>query len=158
MDLDGYQASFAKLWGYTNVCRLGVEHLAPRGNVVLVSGAPARKAKTGQIALASVGAAVEQFARTLGKDFVSMRFCFPRCFWFFFGVFGFYSSMRYSISMRYSLVFVFVAGSFFLLPRCVTHSFLVFVWHFFSAWPTLVFFSIGPHAHVYSPRNGTTKN
>ena len=53
MDLAAYQASFDKLWGYTNIVRLGTEHLTESGAIVLVSGAPARRAKPGQAALAS---------------------------------------------------------------------------------------------------------
>jgi len=73
MDLDGYQASFAKLWGYTNVVRLGAEHLTETGCIVLVSGSPARRAKPGQIALASVGAAVEQFVRGVAPELAPRR-------------------------------------------------------------------------------------
>ena len=61
MDLDGYRGSFAKLWGYTNSVRLAAEHMDERGTIVLVSGTPARRAKSGQVSLASVGA-VEAFA------------------------------------------------------------------------------------------------
>lgn len=73
MDLDQYQASFDKLWGYTNVVSLGAPYLAEDGAIVLVSGSPARRAKTGQIALASVGAAVEQFARTVSTEIAPKR-------------------------------------------------------------------------------------
>ncbi len=73
MDLDGYQASFDKLWGYVNVVRLGVPHMPDNGVVVLVSGSPARRARPGQIALASVGAAVEQFARTVASEIAPKR-------------------------------------------------------------------------------------
>ena len=66
MDLDGYQASFDKLWGYANVVRLGGKHLSERGCIVLVSGSPARKCKPGQVALSSVGAAVEALATGRG--------------------------------------------------------------------------------------------
>ena len=55
MDLDGYQGSFDKLWGYTNSVRLAAEHMDERGTIVLVSGTPARRSKPGQVALASVG-------------------------------------------------------------------------------------------------------
>jgi NAD(P)-dependent dehydrogenase (short-subunit alcohol dehydrogenase family) len=55
MDLDGYRGSFAKLWGYTNSVRLAAEHMDGRGTIVLVSGTPARRAKPGQVSLASVG-------------------------------------------------------------------------------------------------------
>lgn len=73
MDLDNYQASFDKLWGYTNVVRLGAAFLADNGAIVLVSGSPARRARAGQIALASVGAAVEQFAHTVASEIAPKR-------------------------------------------------------------------------------------
>ena len=59
MDMDGYAASFDKLWGYANVVRFGTEYLPPDGCIVVVSGTPAKRAKPGQISLASVGASVE---------------------------------------------------------------------------------------------------
>ena len=62
MDLDGFKASFDKLWGYTNAVRLGAAHLSDSAAIVLVSGYPARKCSPGQIALASVGQAVHGFA------------------------------------------------------------------------------------------------
>ena len=73
MDLAGYQASFDKLWGYTNVVRLGTEHLPEDGAIVLVSGSPARKSKPGQSALASVGGAVEQFVRAVAVEIAPRR-------------------------------------------------------------------------------------
>ena len=73
MDLAAYQASFDKLWGYTNIVRLGAEHLTEKGGIVLVSGAPARRAKPGQAALASVGGAVEQFARAVAPELTPRR-------------------------------------------------------------------------------------
>ena len=73
MDLAAYQASFDKLWGYTNIVRLGAEHLTEKGGIVLVSGAPARRAKPGQAALASVGGAVEQFARAVAPELAPPR-------------------------------------------------------------------------------------
>ena len=73
MDLSAYQASFDKLWGYTNIVRLGTEHLSETGAIVLVSGAPARRAKPGQAALASVGGAVEQFARAVAPELAPRR-------------------------------------------------------------------------------------
>lgn len=73
MDLDGYQASFDKLWGYTNVVRLGTKHLSENGSIVLVSGAPARKAKPGQVSLASVGGAVEAFVRAVAPEIAPRR-------------------------------------------------------------------------------------
>ena len=68
MDLDGFKNSFDKLWGYANVVRLGAPHLSHGGNIVLVSGSPAKRIKPGQIALGSVGAAVENFARGVAPE------------------------------------------------------------------------------------------
>ncbi len=73
MDLDGYQASFDKLWGYANVVRLGAAHLADDGCIVLVSGSPARRARPGQAALASVGGAVEQLVRAVAVEIAPKR-------------------------------------------------------------------------------------
>ena len=73
MDLAAYQGSFDKLWGYTNVVRLGSEHLTENGAIVLVSGSPARRARAGQAALASVGGAVEQFVRAVAVEIAPRR-------------------------------------------------------------------------------------
>ena len=55
MDPQGYQDSFAKLWGYVNSVRLGVPQMSANGAVVLFSGYPARKWRAGTIAIGSVG-------------------------------------------------------------------------------------------------------
>lgn len=73
MDLDGYQASFDKLWGYANVVRYGASHLPDNGSIVLVSGSPARRCKPGQISLSSVGAAVEAMVRALAAELKPRR-------------------------------------------------------------------------------------
>lgn len=73
MDMDGYQASFDKLWGYSNVVRFGLEHLSETGAIVLVSGSPARRCNPGQIALSSVGGAVEAFVRGVAKEIKPKR-------------------------------------------------------------------------------------
>lgn len=73
MGLDGYRNSFDKLWGYANTVQLGAPHLSQDGCIVLVSGAPCRKPKPGQVALASVGAAVEQMARTVARELAPKR-------------------------------------------------------------------------------------
>lgn len=73
MDLDGFQGSFDKLWGYANVVRLGTEHLPNDGCIVLVSGTPARKPKPGQIAVGATGAAVESFARSVAQEIAPRR-------------------------------------------------------------------------------------
>ena len=73
MDMNGYQASFDKLWGYANVVRFGAEHMSEHGTIVLVSGTPARRAKPGQVSLASVGGAVEAFVRTVAPEIAPRR-------------------------------------------------------------------------------------
>ncbi len=73
MDMDGYQASFDKLWGYANVVRFGASHISENGAIVLVSGSPARKCKPGQIALSSVGSAVEAMVRALAPELAPIR-------------------------------------------------------------------------------------
>ena len=73
MDIEGYQGSFAKLWGYTNTVRFGGEHLASDASIVLVTGSPAQRAKPGQTALASVGGAVEAFVRALAPEIAPQR-------------------------------------------------------------------------------------
>jgi len=73
MDMDGYQHSFDKLWGYANVVRFGADLLPENGCVVLVSGAPARRMKPGQIAIGSVGGAVEAFVRGVAPELAPRR-------------------------------------------------------------------------------------
>ncbi len=73
MDLDGFQASFAKLWGYTNSVRLGANHLTENGAIVLLSGYPARNCKTGYIAISTVGNAVEGFVRGIAPELAPRR-------------------------------------------------------------------------------------
>ncbi|WP_421724267.1 SDR family oxidoreductase [Bauldia sp.] len=73
MDMAGYRGSFNKLWGYANAVRFGAEFLPPDGCIVLVSGAPARRKKPGQISLASVGGAVEAFVRGLAPEIAPRR-------------------------------------------------------------------------------------
>lgn len=73
MDMDGYKGSFDKLWGYANVVRFGAEHLADDGSITLVSGAPARKCKPGQVSLSSVGGAVEALVRAVAPEIAPKR-------------------------------------------------------------------------------------
>lgn len=73
MEMERFQASFAKMWGYANVVRYGAAQLSEKGAIVLVSGAPARRARPGQIALASVGGAVEAFVRTMAPELTPRR-------------------------------------------------------------------------------------
>jgi NAD(P)-dependent dehydrogenase (short-subunit alcohol dehydrogenase family) len=73
MDLDGFQGSFAKLWGYTNSVRLGTEHMSQDGAIVLVSGYPARKCSPGASAISTVGNAVEGFVRAIAPEIAPRR-------------------------------------------------------------------------------------
>ncbi len=73
MDMDGYMGSFDKLWGYANVVRFGLEHLTENGTIVLVSGSPARRCGKGQVALSSVGGAVEALSRAVAKEIAPKR-------------------------------------------------------------------------------------
>jgi NAD(P)-dependent dehydrogenase (short-subunit alcohol dehydrogenase family) len=73
MDLDGFQNSFRKLWGYTNSVRLGADRVASDGVIVLVSGSPARKARIGMSAISTVGNAVEGFARAIAPEIAPKR-------------------------------------------------------------------------------------
>jgi len=73
MDLQGYQNSFAKLWGYVNSVRLGVPCMSAQGAVVLYSGYPVRKHRPGTIALASVGGSVEAFTKMVANEIAPVR-------------------------------------------------------------------------------------
>lgn len=73
MDMTSFKSSFDKLWGYANVLRHGVPYVKENGAIVLVSGSPARKPKAGQIALSTVGGAVEAFARGIAAEIAPKR-------------------------------------------------------------------------------------
>ncbi len=73
MDLDGFQQSFAKLWGYVNAVRLGVPHVVERGAIVLISGSPARRCRPGMSAISTVGNAVEGFVRAVAPEIAPKR-------------------------------------------------------------------------------------
>ncbi len=73
MDLDGFQGSFAKLWGYVNTVRLGAGHMATDGAIVLVSGYPARKPRPGALAIGTVGNAVEGFVKLAAAEIKPLR-------------------------------------------------------------------------------------
>ncbi len=73
MDLDDFQASFAKLWGYTNAVHIAIPHLTRDGAIVLISGSPARKCNPGMLAISTVGNAVEGFARALAPEISPKR-------------------------------------------------------------------------------------
>jgi NAD(P)-dependent dehydrogenase (short-subunit alcohol dehydrogenase family) len=73
MDLDGFQGSFSKLWGYVNTVRLGAAHMAKDGAIVLVSGYPARKPRPGALAIGTVGNAVEGFVKLAAAEIRPLR-------------------------------------------------------------------------------------
>jgi NAD(P)-dependent dehydrogenase (short-subunit alcohol dehydrogenase family) len=73
MDLDGFQGSFRKLWGYVNSVRLGAPQMSERGAIVLISGSPARKAMPGMSAISTVGNAVEGFVRAVAPELAPRR-------------------------------------------------------------------------------------
>lgn len=73
MDMDGFKGSFDKLWGYANVVRYGAQYLSENGCITLISGAPARRMRPGQIAISSVGGAVEAFVRGVALEIAPRR-------------------------------------------------------------------------------------
>lgn len=73
MDLDGFQGSFAKFWGYTNAVHIGAPFMTERGAIVLVSGYPARRPTPGASAISSVGNAVEGFVRAIAPEITPRR-------------------------------------------------------------------------------------
>ncbi len=73
MDLDGFQGSFRKLWGYVNSVHAVIPLLTDDGCIVLVSGSPARKCRPGMSAISSVGNAVEGFCRAIAVEIAPRR-------------------------------------------------------------------------------------
>ncbi len=73
MDFEGFQGSFAKLWGYANSIHIGARHVNSNGSIVLVSGYPARRFKPGYIAISTVGNAVEGFVRGMAHELKPVR-------------------------------------------------------------------------------------
>lgn len=73
MDMDGFQGSFRKVWGYANVIRFGAPHLADDGAIVLVSGSPARRERPGLAAVGAAGAAVETLVRYVAIEIAPKR-------------------------------------------------------------------------------------
>ena len=73
MDLDGFEGSFRKLWGYVNSVRLGAPLMSERGAIVLISGSPSRKSMSGMSAISTVGCAVEGFVRAVAPELAPRR-------------------------------------------------------------------------------------
>jgi len=70
---DQFSEAFNKFWGYTNVVRAGVPHLAEHGSLTLVSGTPARKCNPGMSSISCVGSAVEALGRALALELAPRR-------------------------------------------------------------------------------------
>ena len=73
MDMDAFKGSFDKLWGYANTVRFGLPHMSEDASIVLVTGAPAKRSLTGQVALASVGAAIQAFVLRIAREIAPKR-------------------------------------------------------------------------------------
>ena len=75
MDMDGYQASFDKLWGYANVVRFGAKHLTrPHGSYCTGQWRTCPQNQiSGQVALGSVGGAVEALVRAIAPEIAPRR-------------------------------------------------------------------------------------
>ncbi len=73
MDLDDFQGSFAKLWGYSNTIHAAAKHMNKKGSIAIVSGSPARKCTAGMMAISTVGGAVEAFAKAMAKELAPVR-------------------------------------------------------------------------------------
>jgi NAD(P)-dependent dehydrogenase (short-subunit alcohol dehydrogenase family) len=73
VDLDLFQATFRKFWGYANSVRLGVPQMAEDGAIVLISGYPARRPAPGASVIAAVGAGIEAWARGLAMEIKPRR-------------------------------------------------------------------------------------
>jgi NAD(P)-dependent dehydrogenase (short-subunit alcohol dehydrogenase family) len=68
-----FQEAFGKFWGYCNVVRQCVPHLAKDGSITLVSGTPARKCNPGMSSISCVGAAVEALTKALALELAPLR-------------------------------------------------------------------------------------
>lgn len=73
MDMDGFEGSFRKVWGYANAIRYGAPHLPEDGAIVLVSGSPARRERPGLAAVGAAGAAVETLVRYVAIEIAPKR-------------------------------------------------------------------------------------
>ena len=73
MDMDGFQGSFRKVWGYANSVRFGAPRMAANGAIVLVTGFPARKSPPGVSAVGAAGAAIESLVRSLAVEIAPLR-------------------------------------------------------------------------------------
>ena len=68
-----FREAFNKFWGYCNLVRQAVPHLAENGSITLVSGVPARKCNPGMSSISCTGAAVEALVRALALELKPRR-------------------------------------------------------------------------------------
>jgi NAD(P)-dependent dehydrogenase (short-subunit alcohol dehydrogenase family) len=73
MDMDAFELSFRKVWGYANVLRYGTEHLSDDGTIVLITGTPAQRTIPGMVAIGAAGAAIESLARSVAREIAPRR-------------------------------------------------------------------------------------
>ena len=73
MDMEAFKRSFDKLWGYANTVRFGLPYLSDDASVVLVTGSPAKRSLTGQVALGSVGGAIQAFVLRIAREIAPKR-------------------------------------------------------------------------------------
>jgi len=73
MDMDAFKGSFDKLWGYANTVRFGLPHMSEDAGIVLITGAPAKRSLTGQVALGSVGGAIQAFVLRIAREIAPKR-------------------------------------------------------------------------------------
>ena len=71
MDMDAFKRSFDKLWGYANTVRFGLPYLSDDASIVLVTGSPAKRSLTGQVALGTVGGAIQALVLRLARESAS---------------------------------------------------------------------------------------
>ena len=73
MDMDAFKGSFDKLWGYANTVRFGLQHMSEDASIVLVTGSPAKRSLTGQVALGTVGGAIQAFVLRIAREIAPRR-------------------------------------------------------------------------------------
>ncbi len=71
--MDAFKGSFDKLWGYANTVRFGLPHMSEDAGIVLITGAPAKRSLTGQVALGSVGGAIQAFVLRIAREIAPKR-------------------------------------------------------------------------------------
>lgn len=73
MDMDAFKRSFDKLWGYANTVRFGLGHMSEDACIVLLTGSPAKRSLRGQVALGTVGGAIQAFVLRIAREIAPRR-------------------------------------------------------------------------------------